>query len=230
MLWMTIYLWTNWDRARSIEAEWCGNALWGALSNYVYYALTSKNLTMGDQNNPAHPTYYYIELTWWSSSPEQRCIPENSWSFCDEIILWYTEEETPTSIETYENLTVSNTCRHGKPHLWFYRTWWASGDIQYIRMNKWFTPREAQAERVFFLQQNWDTENDKLLTWDIMVILCSDTCVWGKEIGKRQIDARSQTIAFKKCKYYFEENWKKCKTREDCRVYSGSDPTVCLEY
>lgn len=232
MLWMTVYLWKSWDRSKSIEAEWCANALWWTLDNYVYYTLTSRNLRLTDNLSEAiSPAYYFIQLT-GTSNPEKKCIPENigSWFFCKKIILWYSEEDIPTEINEYKNVTVSNTCRHGKPHLWFYRAWWTSGDIQYIRMNKWFTPKEANAERVFFLQQNWDTEDDKLLTWDIMVVLCSDdSCEWWKQIGKRQVDARSQTIAFKKCRYY-EDNWNICKTREDCKVYSSSDPTACEEY
>ena len=104
-------------------------------------------------------------------------------------------------------------------------------------MNKWFTPREVNAERVFFIKDNgWTTEDDtKLLTWDIIVVLCADAsceCTdksCRKQIGRRHVDARSQTISFKKCRYY-EDEWNICKTREDCRVYSGWDITQCLEY
>ena len=101
-------------------------------------------------------------------------------------------------------------------------------------MNKWFTPREVKAERVFFLHDlDWDwqgEDKEKLLIWDIIVVRCPEaSCKWRKQIGKRHVDARSQTISFKKCRFYADD-WNMCKTREDCRVYSGSDPTVCMRY
>ena len=252
MLWMTVYLWKSGGRAKSIEAEWCSNALWWALGNYAYFTLTSRNLRVKINNveEIISPKYYYIQLTGWTTDPDHRCTPENafSWKLCKDIILWYATwyfvswaYDPDLNIQKYDTINVSNTCRHWKPYLWFYWSWGNyTWDIEFIRMNKWFTPREVKAEMVFFLKDNgWTTENDtKLLTWDIIVVLCSDeSCActnewcWRKQIGKRQVDARSQTISFKKCRYYFDgENDNICKTREDCRVYSGSDPTVCMSY
>lgn len=248
MLWMTIYLWKSGGKAKAIEAEWCANALWGALGNYAYYTLTSKNLRFSD-NTTVSPTYYYIQLTGWTTDSEHRCTPQNafSWKLCKDIILWYATwyfdpwYDPDLNIQEYNTINVSNTCRHWKPHLWFYRSWWdLSWDIVFIRMNKWFTPRDVNGERVFFLKDNdWTIENNtKLLTWDIIVVLCEDescscTDEWcsRKQVGKRQIDARSQTISFKKCRYYFDGgNDNICKTWEDCRLYSDSDPTVCEKY
>ena len=252
MLWMTVYLWKSGERAKIIEAEWCANALWSTLWNYVYYTLTSRNLRVkidDDTEITISPTYYSIELTWWTQTSSKRCIPENiwSWHFCKDIILWYSETTwfiTEPPFSGYQTVNVSNTCRHWKPYLWFYRSWWYhTWNIDYIRMNKWFTPKEVKAEKVFFMHDiNWTSDEDsKVLIWDIIVVLCSnDTCQCPdtnkkceprKQIGKRQIDARSQTIDFKKCRYYFDgENSNICKTREDCRVYSGTDSTVCMEY
>ena len=238
---MTVYLWKSWERAKSIEAEWCANALWGVLSNYVFYTLTSKNIRITPDGDPIPPTYYYIELTGWNSTPEERCVPANIWngSFCKKILLqyatWYDDGGLwdPTRF-LYKEVTVANTCRHWKPEIWFYRTGWSnSWNIEYIRMNKWFTPREVNAERVFFLKDGdvaW--EESKLLVWDIIVVLCEDkTCNWRKQIGKWQVDARSQTISFKRCVYYKDwEEWNMCKTREDCRIYDENDPTLCKEY
>jgi hypothetical protein len=252
MLWMTVYLWKSGDRAKSIEAEWCANALGWALGNYTYYTLTSRNLRVkiDGEETIISPSYYYIELTGWNQTNSNKCVPENiwSWNFCEDIILWYAEwyaswDYNPDeNIEQYQIVNVSNTCRHGKPHLWFYRSWWShTWNIDFIRMNKWFTPREVKAERVFFMHdKNWTTDDDtKLLTWNIIVVLCSnESCKWRKEIGKRQIDARSQTISFKKCRYYNEPTGSindgtetnTCKTREDCRVYNPDDPTLCDQY
>ena len=245
MLWMTVYLWNGHDRATSIEAEWCANALWWALSNYTFYALTSRNLRIrhaGEHDITQSPTYYYVELTGVTNDSTRNCTPENalSWYLCQQIILGYaTEYDNPDSNrQEYETINVSNTCRHGHPYLWFYRNWWQkTWDIEFIRMNKWFTPREVNAEKVFFLKDKGETtEKDaQLLTWDIIVVLCwNESCsctpqwCW-KQIGKRQVDARSQTISFKKCKYY-ESNWSICKTRENCSVYNSVDPTICDQY
>ncbi len=248
MLWMTIYLWNSGSRAKTIEAEWCSNALWWTLGNYAYFALTSKNLRLTN-NKTFSPTYYYIQLTWWNTNSENRCSFEGalSWFLCNEIILWYATGyfsswvyDPDLNIQEYQKINVSNTCRHGKSHLRFYRSGWQyTWNIEFIRMNKWFTPREVKAEKVFFLKDNsWKNEDDtKLLTWDIIILLCWDascSCTNGicwKQIGKRQVDARSQTISFKKCRYFFdgtEDNI--CKTRENCRVYDNDDPTVCKEY
>ena len=248
MLWMTIYLWKSGGKAKSIEAEWCSNALWWALGNYAYYTLTSKNLRVkiNGVEEAISPKYYYIQLTGWTTDPEHKCTPENafSWYLCKDITLWYATwyfswtYDPDLNIQEYQKINVSNTCRHWKPYLWFYRSWWQhTWDIEFIRMNKWFTPREVNAERVFFIKDNgWTTEDDtKLLTWDIIVVLCADAsceCTdksCRKQIGRRHVDARSQTISFKKCRYY-EDEWNICKTREDCRVYSGWDITQCLEY
>lgn len=244
MLWMTVYLWTSGDRAKTIEAEWCANALWWVLSNYVYYTLTSRNLRENPNSEPISPSYYYIQLTW---SIENNCTEQQAltWNLCRSIILWYATwyDNPDLNIQEYQEVTVNNTCRHGKPHLWFYRSGWAySWNIDHIRMNKWFTPRDVNAERVFFLHdRGWvgqGGDKEKLLLWDIIVVLCEDeTCSCSdkwcarKQIGKRKVDARSQTIAFKKCRYYKEWNEGNiCKTREDCIVYSSSDPTSCERY
>lgn len=240
---MTIYLWNSGDRAKSIEAEWCANALWWNLTNFVFYTLTSRNLRFQDRptEEAISPTYYYVQLTGWTSTSEHRCTPENalSWYLCDKVILWYAtwysswSYDPDLNIQEYNTLNVSNSCRHGNPHLWFYRSWWENtGDIEFIRMNKWFTPREVKAERVFYLKDNgWTSEdNKKLLIWDIIVVRCpEELCEWWKQIGKRHVDARSQTISFKRCKYY-KESWNICKTREDCMVYNTDDPTVCDKY
>lgn len=244
ILWMTVYLWNSGDRAKSIEAEWCANALWWALSNYVFYTLTSKNIRVTPDGDPIPPTYYYISLTGGNSTAEKKCIPTNIWSghFCNKILLqyatWYHDPILwdPTHY-LYKEVTVNNTCRHGKPEIWFYRDAWdLSWNIDYISMNKWFTPREVNAERVFYLHDvDWielGEDKEKLLTWDIIVVLCEDeSCNWWKQIGKRQVDARSQTISFKRCVYYKSgEEWHMCKTWEDCRVYDSDDPTLCKEY
>ncbi len=252
MLWMTVYLWNGHDRATSIEAEWCSNALWWALSNYVFYTLTSRNLRIikpGQPDETVSPTYYYVELTGGTTDSTHGCSAQNafSWYLCKQVILWYAtgyaswDYDPDLNRLEYETLEVSNTCRHWKPNLWFYRSWWQfSWDIEFIRMNKWFTPREVRAERVFFLKdKNWTTEdNKKPLIWDIIVVLCEDeqcscTNEWcsRKQIGKRHVDARSQTISFKKCRYYHDgTDWNICKTREDCMVYNSEDPTICEKY
>ena len=63
--------------------------------------------------------------------------------------------------------------------------------------------------------QQWSI---RVFTWDIIIL----ACMWPncekdarKEIGKREIDARSQTIALKKCKFYQDDNPMLCETRED---------------
>ena len=60
--------------------------------------------------------------------------------------------------------------------------------------------------------------------------MCSEEdCDSWKEIAKRKIDSRTQTITLVKCKFY-EDNKTECKTWEDCKIYNSDNPTVCDKY
>jgi hypothetical protein len=87
-------------------------------------------------------------------------------------------------------------------------------------MNKWFAPRSINERKVFYLQHdtgnNLGEELNKLTQGDIMVLLCpsSNSCKWGKEVGKFHVDARTQTITFQKCRFY-KDDLISCEARED---------------
>ena len=77
-------------------------------------------------------------------------------------------------------------------------------------MNKWFSPTNEANKNVFYISGS-STE----LTWDIKTTACFDKdCSNKKEIWKFWVDARSQTISRKKCKFY-DEDPTQCKEREN---------------
>jgi len=220
---MTAYMWNSWEKAKIIEAQWCANAIWWELKNYVYNALTSKNLKTGD--NYVSPEYYYIDLITPDAdvSTCNKYLAESNNFFCDKIKLWYHTwtisnlGEERQKIQTYKTINADNTCHIWKSDIRFYWSWLWGGDFRYIRMNKWFTPKEVNEKKVFFIKDHADDdiENTKILMWDIIVVLCyNKECTTWKHIGKFHIDARSQTIEFQKCKFYKEEEPTRCKTRE----------------
>jgi len=215
-LWMTTYMWGGWEKAKIIEAQWCANAIWWELKNYVYNALTSKSLKVND--NLISPDYYYIDLSWNS----EAFLCYNTDHFCNKIILWYStwELETTTqgtreSIKTFQEINQNNICHNWKINLWYIWNWTTT---YYMLMNKWLTQKKINETKVFYLETNPVNHNTNFakLTWDIIVVLCYDNeCESWKHIGKRHIDGRSQTIEFKKCMFYDNEDPKLCKTWED---------------
>lgn len=219
MMWMTVYISWSSERTKIIEAEWCASSFWWIMDNYLFYALTSRILY--SWNSPISPNYYYIQLTWGTSSSDNSCISSNfTWDnpiFCNEIVLWYSTwnlwySENPAK---YQSLTIQNTCRQNQSKIWFYRKWLNDSDnIHHIKMNKWFSPTSITDQNVFYLEK-WPT-NDKLLLAEIMVVLCSDDeCSWHKDVAKWVVDARSQTISLKKCKFYEEDDPTTCMEREN---------------
>ena len=222
VMWITVYIsWTN-QRSKIIEAEGCAATLWWVIDNYLYNALTSKVLKI-EWNQTVSPNFYTIQLSWGDFSSSQNC--SNSWTLCKEFVLWYSTQPEITNIQPYKTLTIPKVCRQNQARIWFFRSW-EKNDIQYIAMNKWFSPMSITDRKVFYLQNNpWfgvneDIEWNKLLLWEIIVVLCSDkTCSTDstkKEVAKRTVDARSQTIALHRCKFYKnDENPNVCTDREN---------------
>ena len=227
-LWMTAYMWNSWERAKIIEAQWCANAIWWELKNYVYNALTSKNLKSGD--NYVSPEYYFISLI-NSTSPDTKPWCKNENEYCYDIALSYAFEKEPNPVIQrkkniqYKIINNKNICHKEKIKLRYIFTWWGpiaeASYIYHIFMNKWFTPRKVNEKKVFFMPkwnywyENGLFEETRLLTWDIIAMLCYNKgCDSWKDIGRFHIDARSQTIEFQKCKFYKEEEPTRCKTRE----------------
>ena len=211
---MTAYMWNSWERAKIIEAQWCASAIWWELKNYVYNALTSKILKTGD--NYISPDYYYIDFidepaVLWCNDPQK----------CEKIGLWYSTgnlssdaDANDNLIKFYKEVSPKKTCHNWKLDIKFHRTW----GVTYMIMNKWFTQKNINNTKVFYIQESLDANNDayKKLTWDIIVLLCNNkNCETHKEIWRYYIDARSQTIEFQKCKFYNEDDPNICKTRED---------------
>lgn len=217
MMWITVYVWWLWERAKIIEAQWCSVSFWWEMNNYVFYALTSKNLRT-EANAVVSPNYYYIQLTWWTSTNLKNCSKTNytwsDWTYCNKVVFWYGYSDNG-AITTYKTYDIPNTCHQNQAKLWFFWSGWDTSNIKYIKMNKWFAPTSIAERKVFLLQHDWNNETDKLLKGDIIIVLCADdACRSWKEIGKRNIDARSQSISFNKCRFY-QEDQSKCEAREE---------------
>lgn len=219
MMWMTVYISWSSERTQMIETQWCASTIGWEIDNYLYYTLTSRNLSWN-----ISPKYYYIQLTWWKSSIDKNCSKQNfdsTGTFCNEIILWYSTWELAADQNplVYQEIKPSKVCRQNQPKIWFYwdeptTTW----NIKYLKMNKWFSPTSISDKNVFYLQ--WWTSTtfytDRPLLWNIMILMCNDEdCTWRKQIWKRVVDSRSQTITLVKCKFYNEEDKTLCETRED---------------
>jgi hypothetical protein len=199
MLATTVYL-GGWDEKRKIiEAQWCANTIWWEINNFIFYTLTSKHLKI-DDNNTISPSYYIIQLTWCNES----------WA-CDKINLAY--DTWNSSINTYKTLSVSNTCNQTRQPIKFYRTWNNPSDINYIKMNKWLSPKNINERNVFYIET---TNAWKEIIGDIIAAICLDKNCTGspKEFWKFRVDWRSQTISRKNCKFY-DDDPTKCKEREN---------------
>lgn len=210
--WITVYLWWFDEKRAEIEAQWCASTIWGRISNYVFFALTSKNIKPDNLNKTISPNLYTIGLSWWNSTETKPCNAINaSWDniLCDKLIFWYSTW-TIWDIEPYKEITVKNTCRQNQPHLWFFWTGWNNGwwiGINNVIMNKWFTTLNLNNSNTFYL--DWGG-----LVWEIIIVLCNNSdCSLKKEIAKRVVDWRSQTISQHNCAFY-EDDWFKCKDRE----------------
>jgi hypothetical protein len=147
--WTTIYMWWLSEKRKIIESQWCASSIWGEINNYVFYALTSKNLKISE-SEVLSPDFYLIQLSWWNSAIEKKqnelpsfnnCTRGNYTNegipnLCKELIFSYTSWDK-SNIIPYKTLTVSNTCHQSNPNLWFIRSWGSSWEISYINMNKW---------------------------------------------------------------------------------------------
>ena len=210
-LWMTIYLDWTWDRAKDIEAESCAKSILWNMNNFLFATLTSKTLEDSEWNEVS-PNYYTIQLSRWNFNWTTSCNRGNftneKHTFCNEVALWYLtgNENTP-----YTAYWANNTCQQNNTKLWFFRSW--NDNINYIKMNKWFSPLSLEETNVFFITT--DDPNNKLLYWDIIIVRCNDDdCNSRRELWKREVDARTQTIAYAKCKFYKENPANECLERE----------------
>lgn len=206
--WITVYLWSSDEKRETIEAQWCASTLWGHISNYVFFALTSKNLRV-ENSTTVSPNIYTIWLSWWNSNESTPCNTINASGnniLCDKLIFWYSTWEN--DIWIYKEITVKNSCRQNQPHLWFFWSWW--DNIKNVVMNKWFTTMSLSNPNTFYLK-DWAWEN--IVVWEIIIVLCNKNCSTKKEIAKRVADWRSQTISLHNCAFY-EDDSLKCKERE----------------
>lgn len=196
--WVTVYLWWSDEKRATIEAQWCTSTIWWEITNYVFFALTSKNLRLtGSQT--VSPNIYTIGLSWWTNP----CNAANaSGQNCDKLLFWYSTWSIWDN-KLYKEITVRNTCRQNQPHLWFFWSW----DDNTVIMNKWFTTLSLNDWNPFKLKSGE-------LVWDIIIVLCNKDCSTKKEIAKRTVDWRSQTISQHNCNFY-EDDLLKCKEREN---------------
>ena len=216
MAWMTVYIgWSDMKR-KIIEAQWCASSIWWELTNYVFYALTSKSLRLSEED-VISPDFYHISL---NSPSNINCSKNNAESanntLCDSLDLSYSMWDTdPSSL--YKNLSIANTCRQNQANIRFYWNVWNSADendIKYITMNRWFSPIRLNESNVFYLERN--SSLGKALTWDIVAVLCiDDDCSSWKEVSKFVVDGRTQTISLRNCGFYSADNPNKCEEREN---------------
>ena len=221
--WTTIYMWWLSEKRKIIESQWCASSIWGEINNYVFYALTSKNLKISE-SEVLSPDFYLIQLSWLNQEVNYPGCTRKNYTdkenpiLCKNLVFSYASWDK-TNIIPYKTLTVSNTCHQSNPNLWFIRSWGNSWEISYINMNKWFSPISNGDKRIFYMQDAWgNTESYKHIIWSIIIILCfNDECKNNerKEIAKRDVDWRTQTISLNKCKFYDNENPSKCKEREN---------------
>lgn len=221
MMGVTVYVWWIWERAKTIEAQWCAGSFWWEISNYVFNGLTSKNIKLVGTNTTVSPDYYYIQLTGGTSTNTKNCTKTNytwtDWTYCNGIIFWYTTWDN-NQILGYRTLNMTNTCRQNQGNIWFFWSWWNNSDIKYIKMNKWFAPRSVNERKVFYLQHDtthWSMDENQLTEGDIIIVYCPNVvCSMGKQIARYNIDARTQTISFQRCRFY-QDDGITCDARED---------------
>ena len=158
----TVYLGWSWEKRKVIEGQWCAAALWWEISNYVFYALTSKKLRLSNTETIS-PNYYIIQFSW---SNNGIC---SSWHECNKIIFSYSTWDL-TDIKDYKSVDITNTCRQNRQSLKFYWSW---TNTNYIVMNKWFSPIEFNDD-IFSLHWNNWSNDFKLLEGDIIIVLCSN--------------------------------------------------------
>ena len=156
-------------------------------------------LPPGDKVALISPSYYIIQLTWCSES----------W-YCDKIDLLYDKWDWTNNL--YRTVSISTSCQQSKQPLLFYWSW-NDNTIKRIKMNKWFSPKDISDKNVFYIEKSW-TPGIALL-WNILTSTCFDnSCKSTKEIWKFLVDARSQTVSRKNCKFY-DDDLTKCKEREN---------------
>lgn len=200
MMATTVYLWWTDEKRRVIEAQWCAYSLWGEITNFVFYALTSKNLKLENWTHIS-PDYYYVSLTWWTANGYNK------------ILLSYSTWSNSTNkMKIYKTLSSSKNCPGNKTNLVYERTWWTT-NIKRVIMNKWFSVSADDPSKNQVFEIEWAST---ILTWDIIISLCiNDNCTTPKQISKFTIDWRPQTIFTKNCKFYEENDGTKCREREE---------------
>ena len=209
MIWIlmmatTIYLWWFDEKSKIIDWQWCARSIGWEINNFLFYTLTSKNLRLSE-NEIYSPNYYIIEFTWWNWN---NC---SSGNMCDRINLSFTTWNlvNNNNIKLYKTLSVWNTCQQNRQPIRFYRSW--TDENGYIVMNKGFIPVQVNNRDVFYIKTN--SSNEKI--WDVIVWLCLNSdCSSPKQIAKFAVDARSQTITTKNCRFYQDNDQTKCRVRE----------------
>lgn len=197
MLATTVYLGWGDEKRKVIEAQWCANTIWWEINNFIFYTITSKHLKIDDDNSIA-PSYYIVQLTWCNDT------------WCNKIDLAY--NNTWDSIISYKTLSASDICHQTKQPLRFYWSWDFNNSAKYVKMNKWLSPKDITEKNVFRIN---DDNGSTQLIWDIITAVClNKECTNPKEFWKFRVDARSQTISRKNCKFY-DDDPTKCKEREN---------------
>lgn len=240
---MWSYLWWSTERTKVISAEWCMNTLDGELTNYVFFALTSK--TLKTWNNFVSPNFYNIYLSSWDTNTltidnkynstdiqNSRCQIQkvDTWYIisdnkCNEIILayqtWNNISGNLSSTIQYKAISSDKNCRQNNwtelRFYWLNFTWENSQATtgKMISMNKWFVPFSIAIEDQKPFYTMWQNVNERFIYWEILIRFCIDwkNCKWEKDVWKRIIDARSQTITLKKCRFYYDDYPTICEER-----------------
>jgi len=162
----------------TLYGEACINNLYGDVSNYLYSAITSKALL--SWTTKVYPNFYYI---WFLTG-------QNAINFG--YYTWTTSN--PALSITRKNLTLTWTvpsnynCKTSSYNIII------SGLYTLLQINKWLVEDSSLRSMII---NPWTSNNP--FTWEIKFLLFPIGSTWYKEIGKFEIDTRTQTIKNKTC-------------------------------
>lgn len=168
------------------QAEICFNQLSQQLDNFVNAALMGKKLQTAWYGEE-YPNYYEITLS-------------------GENLIELNYRTWGASVKYMEIFLTGNCNQKG---LYLSMT---GATFSGVVMNKWFRLLKPGENSAFSL--SWTTFP---FTWEVQFRICAENggenpCF--RDVGRRYIDARVQTIFIQKCQFYLETDTEKCAQRE----------------
>lgn len=160
----------------ALYGEACVNNLYGDVNNYLYSAITSKAITSGDTK--IYPNIYYIEFDTTTNA----------------IYMGYTtgDASSPIIMNTYIPLTGAPQNYNCTSNGYNMRL---SGEHLQIKINKWLI-EDANWKS---MSLSWIGIGNDTFTSDVKLLLTYPWGTWYKELGRFEIDIRTQSIKKKLC-------------------------------